>query len=140
MAKKKRMSKSSKRRLVFFGPICIFAFGYFAFCFTSSVVKIYNLYQEKDSLEKELEVLKEDEEELKIEIDRLNDPDYLARYARENYLYSKEGEYVIKIDDKKKEIADLNKKIEISDDVIFLVLGCIFFIIIFVAFFRKGKK
>ena len=140
MAKKKRMSKSSKRRLVFFGPICIFAFGYFAFCLTTSVVKIYNLYQEKNDLEKELEVLKEDEEELKIEIDRLNDPDYLARYARENYLYSKDGEYVIKIEDKEKEIDALNKKIELSDDIILLVLGGLFFLIIFIVFVRKLKK
>ena len=38
-----------------------------------------------------------------MEIQKLKDPDYLARYARENYLYSKDGEYIIKIEEKDKE-------------------------------------
>jgi cell division protein DivIC len=39
------------------------------------------------------------EEELKDEINKLKDPEYMARYAREKYLYSKDGELIIRIPD-----------------------------------------
>ena len=48
-------------------------------------------------MEAKLVSLKEEEDELQLEADKLQDPDYIARYAREKYLYSKEGEFVIKI-------------------------------------------
>ena len=35
----------------------------------------------------------------KDDIKKLNDPDYVARYAREKYLYSKNGELIIRIPD-----------------------------------------
>lgn len=41
----------------------------------------------------------EEEDELNDEINRLQDPEYLAKYAREKYLYSKEDEIIIKIED-----------------------------------------
>ena len=34
---------------------------------------------------------------LKSEVAKLQDPDYVARYAREKYLYSKSGEIIIRI-------------------------------------------
>ena len=37
------------------------------------------------------------EEELKATVTKLQDPDYVARYAREKYLYSKDGEIIIRI-------------------------------------------
>lgn len=39
------------------------------------------------------------EEALKDEINKLQDPEYMARYAREKYLYSKKDEIIIKIED-----------------------------------------
>ena len=39
----------------------------------------------------------EEEETLKSEIVKLQDDEYIARYAREKYLYSKDGEIIIKI-------------------------------------------
>ena len=40
---------------------------------------------------------KEKEEELKVDANKLQNPDYVARYAREKYLYSKEGEFILQI-------------------------------------------
>ena len=60
-------------------------------------VEIFEKYQEKQELEKELTALKEKEEELQVDANKLQNPDYVARYAREKYLYSKEGEYIIQI-------------------------------------------
>ena len=32
-----------------------------------------------------------------MDANKLQDPDYIARYAREKYLYSKDGEFILKI-------------------------------------------
>ena len=41
--------------------------------------------------------MKEKEEVLKSDATKLQDPDYVARYAREKYLYSKDGEIILQI-------------------------------------------
>ena len=60
-------------------------------------IEIFDKYREKKELEKELISLKEKEEELKVDANKLQNPDYIARYAREKYLYSKDGEYILQI-------------------------------------------
>ena len=60
-------------------------------------IEIIDKYQEKKELNKELIKLKEKEESLKVDAERLQNPDYVARYAREKYLYSKDGEYILQI-------------------------------------------
>lgn len=64
-------------------------------------VEIYDKYKEKERLEDTLVSLREKEEELRVDANKLQDPDYIARYAREKYLYSKEGEFIIKIPESK---------------------------------------
>ena len=60
-------------------------------------IEIFDKYQEKKALDEELTRLKEKEEELKVDANKLQNPDYIARYAREKYLYSKDGEYILQI-------------------------------------------
>lgn len=60
-------------------------------------VEIFEKYQEKKVLDNELTSLKEKEEELKVDANKLQNPDYIARYAREKYLYSKDGEFILQI-------------------------------------------
>ena len=60
-------------------------------------VEIYDKYQEKKELKKKLVTLKEKEDELKVDASKLQDPDYIARYAREKYSYSKDGEIILRI-------------------------------------------
>ena len=55
------------------------------------------LNNEKKDLDKELTSLKEKEEQLKVDANKLQDPDYIARYAREKYFYSKDGEFILQI-------------------------------------------
>ena len=102
MAKKKHVSKSAKKRLLFFGTLSFAMIIYFFITLTTYTLNIIDLNYEKKELQKQLLVLKEDEENLNIELKILQDPDYIARFARENYLYSKNGEYIIKIQDNKK--------------------------------------
>ena len=65
----------------------------------SSVYQILVKTKEKKDFEKELVELKDKEEELKATVTKLQEPDYVARYAREKYLYSKDGEIIIRIPD-----------------------------------------
>ena len=61
--------------------------------------ELYTKTKEKKEFQEELSLLKEKEDELKGQVNKLQDPDYIARYAREKYLYSKDGEIIIRIPD-----------------------------------------
>ena len=67
------------------------------------IVQIYDKYNEASELELQLADLKDNEEKLESEINRLQDPEYLARYAREKYFYSKENELIIRIPEKEEQ-------------------------------------
>ncbi len=95
----KKVSKRSKRRLVVFGSLSIFMIVYFFYVIISYSSKLISLKNEEAELNHRIALLQEEEEVLKTEIEMLQDPEYIARYARENYLYSKDGEYIIKLDE-----------------------------------------
>ena len=59
--------------------------------------QLYKKSKEKKEFEQELADLKDKEDELNATVSKLQDPDYVARYAREKYLYSKDGEIIIRI-------------------------------------------
>lgn len=95
---KKYTVKTKGRMLViflFFGAI-ISTLGY---------TLVLNLKQVND-MKKELRVLEEEkislleqEEATQADIKRLSDPLYVARYAREKYFYSREGELILRIEE-----------------------------------------
>ena len=94
MAKSK---KRSRRRVFLLGLTSIFIIVAVTFTIGKYWIEIFDKYREKSVLEKELTGLKEKEEELKVDADKLQNPDYIARYAREKYLYSKPGELILQI-------------------------------------------
>ncbi len=96
MAKKKKKVKMT-RRMFFFGLPCIGIIGLLVFTIGGYWFQIYQKYQEKKFLDEQLVELKKKEEELKVDVEKLQDPDYIARYAREKYLYSKDGEFILRI-------------------------------------------
>ena len=51
------------------------------------------------SLSEKYEKLLEEEKQLKSDVNKLQDPDYVARYAREKYLYTRDGELIIRMPD-----------------------------------------
>ena len=91
-------TKRRKRRMIFFVPMCLLIFGYFIYNVGYYAYTIYNLKKQQSDLNTQLNTLQDKETALKSEITRLQDPEYIARYARENYLYSKNGEYILKLD------------------------------------------
>ena len=65
-------------------------------CF-NSWVEIYNNITEKKYLETQYNSLMDKEDELSDEVNKLQDPEYVAKYAREKYLYTKDGEIIIDV-------------------------------------------
>lgn len=99
MAKKKKISKKIKIRLflffLVFGSITI----YLSYNFFLNVSKMMEINKEKRVLENQLVNLHNKEIELNSDIKKLKDPEYVARYAREKYMYSKDGELIIILPD-----------------------------------------
>lgn len=100
----KKASKKDQRRLfvltLLFIPLLIF--------FISNMFSFWSTIYKNIKTKKELELVYtsklEEEESLKSEITKLKDPEYVAKYAREKYLYSKNGELIIKIPEEWQEL------------------------------------
>lgn len=60
-------------------------------------VTIFKNKNQQIQLLEKYDNLLEDEEKLEGELNKLQDPEYVTRYIREKYLYSKDGEYIIRI-------------------------------------------
>ena len=85
---KKRKKKKRNSKLLYYVIIAVVIIG--TLISSANYCKdIYDKYQEKKELEKEL----------KLDASKLQDSDYVARYAREKYYYSKDGELIIKLPD-----------------------------------------
>lgn len=57
--------------------------------------------KEVENLNKYYEELKEEGAALNSEVTKLQDPEYVARYAREKYMFTKDGETILRIIDGK---------------------------------------
>ena len=103
--------------------------------------KIRSYEKEKKTLTLELEKLKEDAESLNLEINRLNSPEYIARYAREKFLYTKDGEKLIIVDEltKEQQIEESNKEIDYLTYIL-IGVGSLLFITIVHIIVKKSKK
>ena len=89
--------KKARRRMILLGLTSIVIIFVMTFTIGKYWVEIFEKYQEKKELDKELTLLKEKEEALKVDANKLQNPDYIARYAREKYQYSKDGEFILQI-------------------------------------------
>lgn len=97
--KKKKFGKKAKSRLfiafIFFGAVI----SMLSYKFFYNIKQIRDMKEEKKFLEEQLVKLEEEEKILESDIQKLKDPAYVARYAREKYLYSKDGELIIRLPD-----------------------------------------
>ena len=94
-----KITKKDMRRVLLWNLLIIIIISYigvFSYDYWSQII-INN--KEKDKLETEYNALLEEEQELKSQITKLEDPDYVAEYAREKYMLSKDGEIIIKVED-----------------------------------------
>ncbi len=94
---KKGISSKAKKRffvltIVFLGVVSFSVFSLF-----QDWVAISQNKQEIAKLSLYYTDLLEEEESLNSEVTKLHDTDYIARYAREKYMYSLPGEFIIKL-------------------------------------------
>ena len=122
-------------------PVIVRLFCCATFTSVLELKKIRSYEKEKKALTLELEKLKEDAESLNLEINRLNSPEYIARYAREKFLYTKDGEKLIIVDEltKEQQIEESNKEIDYLTYIL-IGVGSLLFITIVYIIVKKSKK
>ena len=92
------MEKSKVKRKIFLTALLYIGIGLLLLQTVGSTsYQLYKKEKEKKQYQQELSDLKDKEDELQATVNKLQDPDYVARYAREKYLYSKDGEIIIRI-------------------------------------------
>ena len=91
--------KKVKRKIVLLTLVFLIVGSILLKSIIETSIQIYEKQKEKKDFALMLEELKEKEEELNNTVTKLQNPDYVARYAREKYLYSKDGEIIIRIPD-----------------------------------------
>lgn len=96
MAKRRKTKKAVKRMLTL-GLLSLTIIIGTTYTIGKYWVEIYDKYQEKKQLKKKLVNLKEKQQTLQVDANKLQDPNYIARYAREKYSYSKDGEIILRI-------------------------------------------
>lgn len=93
----KKVSKQSKRRLFLLTVLLAAVTTLLVTSVFQDWVQIFKNKEEEKALSVKLQTLFEEEKSLNAEVTKLQDPEYVARYAREKYLYSKPGEIIIRI-------------------------------------------
>lgn len=140
----RQVSIQSRRRLFFLRPVCLFFVFFLVVTIFSNSYRLYQLNNDKKNKEEEYNKLQEETEYLKNEIIKLNNPEYIAKFARENYSYSKDGELIIKIEENKEKnnVVETNMTNTKTDYRIYLYIGVAIFILYgFVSLMkRKGNE
>lgn len=93
---KHKVTKKERRRLTIFILSFIFIIGFTCINIFPDWLKIMKNKQEVTLLQSSYEELLDTEEALKAEVEKLQDPDYVERYAKEKFLYTKDGEIIIR--------------------------------------------
>lgn len=138
----KRISKKARKRLIILAPITIAAILVFLITTISFLVDVAKLKVRKEELLDELSTLEVEEKDLKTEIEKLKDTNYIIKYANENYLFtSSNGEIVFKMDEVK-EIVEIDKTIRSYETYLIpvIITGCLIFILIVVKAVKRKKK
>ena len=94
----RKKGKKEKRRLIIISFVTLLLLSFFASGLYKNFMQIMNNRKEAAKLEAEYEKLLDRQKSLTSEVTKMQDPNYVARYAKEKYLYSQEGEIIIRID------------------------------------------
>lgn len=95
MAKQKL--KKNKAKIFFFEVVCFVINAFIIYSLYNTWSEIEDKKKEKTFQKDNLVSLKEQNEELKVKLNKFKDSSYLAREAREKIFYSEADEYIIKI-------------------------------------------
>lgn len=138
----RKLSKTKKKRLVVFGTLSLIIIGYFIFSLGYNLYQLWNLKKENANLKEQLTEEKRQGKILRAEIEKLQDPEYIAAYARENYSYSKTGERIIKISgEKEKNKSEKEEELfDVNIDYNYIIYGGIgVLLLVFIYIILKKK-
>lgn len=136
---KKKISKRRQMRLIIFGLPSLFFIFYFCFTLLNYVYSYSSLKTEEKVLTNNLLTLQEEKHNLKVEIQKLNDPSYVIRYAKEKFLYSGNGEYVIKLNEDTK-LEQLNIVADKNNNIIIIsAIGIILAVLVIIRLTKKSN-
>ena len=94
---KRKVNKGAKRRMFLWFSIFVLLISYMSYTTITYWKDIIKNKKEKKELETKYSKLLSDKEILETDVKKLQDPDYVAKYAREKFMYSGDGEYIIRI-------------------------------------------
>lgn len=94
-----KRTKKDKRRVLLGLLVISIMLSYLSVFIYNYWNQILTNEKEKIKLTEEYEALLKTEDELNSEITKMQDPEYIAKYAREKYGYSKNDEVIIKVED-----------------------------------------
>ena len=93
-----KKTKKEKKRLVFIS-FCIIGL---LVTLVSSVFKVWQEIMDNNSqikaLSAEYEKLLNEEEKLESDVTKLQDSEYVMRYAKEKFMYSEDGDTILRMD------------------------------------------
>lgn len=97
----KKKKKASKCKIKIFLALIVFGTitGCLGYNLFNNILNIKRMQEEKKELVAKIDDLEKEKKSLEVDIMRLKDPEYIAKYVREKYYYSKEGEVILRMDD-----------------------------------------
>lgn len=96
MAQKQRRFKLKR----FVGFIYIALTAVFIYVLSINVLRVIDQRSQYEVLVDKKKALEKEKTALSKEVNLLSDDDYVTRYARDNYIFSKKGEEVVKLPEK----------------------------------------
>ena len=94
-----KLTKKDKRRIMIWSLLIVIVISYLAVFSYNCWSDILSNRKQTKELEYSYTALLKEEEELNSAITKLQDPNYVAKYAREKFMLSKDGEIILKFKD-----------------------------------------
>lgn len=93
-----KSTRKQKRRLIFISLTIILLLVYLVSSVSKDIAQIYKNRKEVANLTTQYESLLDSQKKLTSEVAKMQDPEYVVRYAKEKYLYSTDNEIIIRFD------------------------------------------
>lgn len=93
-----KKSRKERKRLLLISIVIISLLAFLVESVYKDWEQILKNRKSEVELTNKYETLLDDEKKLKAEITKLQDSEYLERYAKEKYMLSKDGDIIIKMD------------------------------------------
>ena len=94
-----KKTKKEKKRLFIISSLIVFLMVMLVQSVAKDWTKIMDNNKQIKQLTEEYNELLAEEEKLESDVTKLQDSDYIARYAKEKFLYSEDGDTIIRMDD-----------------------------------------